>query len=413
MTATADAGPGRTTAAHLVATALAHRDEQVDRLRGWVHHETPSGDAAAVATFVDVLAARWVELGGVATTHPSPAGPHLVVDLPGTPPTGTPPPPDADAPAESPVLLVTHSDTVWPVGTIAGRVPWTRDGDRLAGPGVYDMKGGLAVIDGALTILRQLGVGHRPVRVVATADEEVGSPTARDVLLDAARGCRGALGFEPPHPDGAVKLGRYGSTRLRLTVTGRAAHAALDLASGVSAIEELVDQLVAARAVAHDAGPAVLYNPGTIGGGGRTNVVADAAWADLGLRFADPVAESTVLAALRALPARRADAALAWTTLASRPAWQGCDADRAWHTELVTAGAASGMDVPSARPALGAADTNVLGATGVPCLDGFGPRGGGAHAEHEHISLDSLTERTTLLAALLARGPWPAVVEAS
>lgn len=389
------------TRARLEDAVRAGGDAQLERLREWVHLESPTGDPGSVTAVVDALVDAWAPLGGAATRHDSTAGPHLVVDLPGEARV------DAGAgDAPSPVLLVAHSDTVWPVGTLGGRVPWSIDGDRLAGPGVFDMKGGLAALDGALRALDVLGLPRVPVRVVVTADEEVGSPTAREVLQTAAQGCRGALGLEPPHPDGALKVGRFGSTRLRLEAQGRAAHAALDLASGVSAVEELVDQLVAVRGVvgrALAAAPgAVLYNPGTIGGGGRTNVVADHAWADLGLRFADGATEDTVLAELAALAPGREGATLAWRTLASRPAWQASPADHAWHAALVARGARTGVAVPEARLALGAADTNVLGRAGVPSIDGLGPRGGGAHAEHEHVRLSSLAERTLLLAALLA-----------
>lgn len=365
---------------------------QIERLRDYVHAETPTGEAAAIGAFQAKLGERWAELGCAVETHNASGGPHLVAEHTGRGPLA----------GAAPLLLVTHADTVWPVGTLATQVPWSWTSERITGPGVYDMKAGIVIIDRALEVLAELGLPQRPVRVLVVADEEIGSPSAVGLLRAAAAGCRGALGFEPPHPDGALKLGRFGSTRVRLSVAGVSAHAALDAASGVSAIDELVDQLTQLRSVvagAEAANPgSVLYNVGTVTGGGRTNVVADAASADLGLRFRDGGAEHAVLGALHALAPVRQRAELTVRLLSSRPAWGGSEADRALHAELTSL--APGL--PPARVALGAADTNVTGALGLASLDGFGAQGGGAHAVTEHVRTDSVAERTALLAQLLS-----------
>jgi glutamate carboxypeptidase len=236
------------------------------------------------------------------------------------------------------------------------------------------------------------------VRLVVVADEEVGSPTGREVVTAEADGAVAALGLESPHPDGALKSGRLGSTRVRLEVTGRAAHAALDPEAGVSAVDELVDQLIAVRGVVAEE-PGVLCNVGTIAGGGRTNVVPDRAAADIGLRFADADTQDRVLSALTGLTAVRSGAEVVTRVLTSRPAWPQRDGDLL--AQVVSAGEAVGQRI-IARPAAGAADTNSTGAAGIPTLDGFGPRGAGAHAAHEQIVIASLAERIALLASVLA-----------
>jgi glutamate carboxypeptidase len=364
------------------AEALA--GDALRRLVSYARHETPTGDAAALNALADVLERRYRELGADIERAPRDTGDHLVARWG-----------DAGAPH---VLLVGHHDTVWPRGT-SETMPVVEGDGVLRGPGVYDMKGGLVVVELAMAVLRQCGIRPaRPVRLVVVADEEVGSPTARAVVEAEAAGAVAVLGCESPHPDGALKSARLGSTRVRIEVTGRAAHAALDPESGVSAVDELVDQLLAVRAITAGE-PTVLCNVGTIDGGGRTNVVPDRAGADIGLRFADAATQDRVLAALGALAPVRPGAEVTVRMLTSRPAWS--EPDAALLARVAAAGAAVGQQVDG-RPAAGAADTNTTGAAGIPTLDGFGPLGAGAHAEHEQIRTASLAARGALLASVLA-----------
>lgn len=361
----------------------------VARLERLVRIESPSRDAAASEHLAALLAEWWQDAGATVGFEATDAGTSLVAEVAGE---------------GEPLLLVGHSDTVWPRGALDAAVPWSIDGDIVRGPGVYDMKSGLLVMVAALERLK--GRRHRAVRAVVVCDEEIGSPTTQALLRRSAEGVSGAIGFESPHPDGALKVGRRGSTRLRLDVTGRASHAALDPQRGISAIDELVDQLVRVRAVVAD--PAlpseVLCNVGTISGGGRANVVPAQAQAEIGLRFVDAVTERHVMTALGALTPVRSGAVVETAVLSSRPAWSPSAAD----ARLVAAVSATGRrlgQVVEGRPASGAGDTNLLGSLGIPTVDGFGPRGGGAHAVTEHVSLTSLAERIDLLEALLADVP--------
>lgn len=329
----------------------------VERLAQLTLIESPSLDVTASKRIVDLLSRWWHAAGAQVRTVPTSAGMNLVADIAGY---------------GDPVLLVGHSDTVWPVGALRGDVPWIDEGDVVRGPGVYDMKSGLLVMLAVAERLR--GRSHRAFRVVIVCDEEIGSPTTVELLRECAAGVRWAIGFESPHPDGALKVGRRGSTRVRLAVSGRASHAALDPSGGVSAIDELVDQLGALRAIVEDPNltSEVLCNVGTIRGGGRANVVPADADAEIGLRFLDPETEERVLAALRALQPARNGAQLHVELLSHRPAWRASDADAELLSVVSAAATGIGQRIEG-RPAAGAGDTNLLGALGVPTVDGFDP----------------------------------------
>ncbi|GAA3151603.1 glutamate carboxypeptidase [Kribbella aluminosa] len=355
----------------------------IERLQEYVGVETPTGDAAALNAFTDRLATRYADLGATVRREQHPTGDHLVADFPGRP-------------DEAPLLFLAHHDTVWPIGQLDGPMPWHEADGVIHGPGVFDMKGGLVVLETALE--QVAGSEHRPLRIVVVADEEVGSPSARALVTTEAEGVYAAFGFEPPHPDGGLKTSRWGSTRVRIEVAGREAHAALDPDSGVSAIDELVDQLIAVRRVvaAHEH---VLCNVGTITGGGRTNVVPGAAAADVGFRFMDPETERSVLEAIAGLRPVR-DAQVQTRILSNRPAWQPSPGTDELLAKVVEAGRSVGQKIGGA-PASGAADTNLTGWLGIPTLDGLGPVGKGAHAVHEQVIAATLAERAALVAAII------------
>ncbi len=366
-------------------------DEQalIAELAELIELESPSHDLATSAEIAGLLAAAWAPLGET-RIEPSAAGSHLLIEVPAV-----------GSAATSPVLLLGHSDTVWPIGTLAGSVPFSVVDGVLRGPGAYDMKSGLVVMLAAVRALAALELPHPPIRVLIAADEEVGSGSATALVRAACADAQAVFGFESPHPDGALKVGRLGSTRVKLKVIGRESHAALDPEGGVSAIEELVDQLLVLRRSVEQVAAArpgeVLVNVGGVSGGGRTNVVPGAAEALIGFRFASAEAEADVMDVLDGLAPVRPGASIELEVLSSRPAWAASSADRAL---LARVGELAGVEVPG-RPAAGAADTNTTGSLGIPTLDGFGPRGGGAHAVSEHILIASLLDRIVLLASVL------------
>jgi glutamate carboxypeptidase len=368
--------------AEIAKTAADQLDFARAQLRAYARAESPTRELDALAACAELVQAGHAATGGRTRRVPSANGDHLVTTWG----------PDVG----DHLLLIGHYDTVWPIG----RLPYVEDGDTIAGPGVYDMKSGLVVIEAALKTLAALGIPlARQTRLVVVADEEIGSPTGRAVVEEELAGAVAVLGFESPHPGGVLKSGRRGSTRVRLTVDGREAHAALDPDKGVSAIDELVDQLVAVRQLIPDDGT-TLANVGTIAGGGRANVIAGTAAAELGLRFPTLEAEQRVLTALEALQPVRAGANVTVERLSHRPAWSPPEPNDLLE-RVIAIGAHLGQEL-GGKPAAGAGDTNLTGAAGVPTLDGFGPHGQGAHAPDESIVFSTMTDRIALTAALLA-----------
>ena len=216
-----------------------------------------------------------------------------------------------------------------------------------------------------------------------------------------AEGAAAIVGLEPPHPDGSLKNGRRGVARVHVRVGGRESHAGLDPKKGVSAVDELVDQLLALRQTMPTTGDAG-YNVGAIKGGTRANVVAGSAEAEIGLRFWATSTEQAMYKALSSLAPVRDGATVEWDVLSQRPAWPvGENASLVNH---VLAVAARLGDQFQARPADGAGDTNITGALGIPTVDGLGPRGRGAHAYGEAVEMASILDRAALLAALMTIG---------
>ncbi|MFF4652142.1 M20/M25/M40 family metallo-hydrolase [Streptomyces sp. NPDC001380] len=396
MTESAGRGPGRTRpaggglTARLRAAARAREGGMRRRLAELVALESPSGDAARLDRLAAELA-RGLEASGAKVEQvPGVHGDHLVARLDGRAEAGH-------------LLLLAHHDTVWPAGSLAA-MPYREHPDGTAtGAGVLDMKGGLVVLETALALLAELAVPCAvPVVALVVSDEEVGSPDGGRLVAGHLDGARAALGLEPPHPDGALKTARRGSARVRLEVAGRESHAGIAPDAGVSAVDELTDQLLLLRRRIGER-PGNAFNVGRISGGTRANVVAGHAEAELGLRFTEPDAEREALRLLAALPPYRSGARIRTEVLSRRPAWRASP-DTALLDHVRRTGAAQGLRI-AGRPAGGSGDANTPGAAGVPTLDGLGPPGGGAHARTEHLRLDGLAPRAALLAALLAAPP--------
>ncbi|MFD8736530.1 M20/M25/M40 family metallo-hydrolase [Streptomyces sp. NPDC059618] len=377
----------------LLTLARTFGDPVLERWEYLVALETPSGDADRAAVFGKELAAGLAATADRLEQPPGPGGDHLVAYWNGS---GA----GDEGSRAGHTLLVAHSDTVFPAGTVARR-PFTLagDGDTVTGPGVFDMKGSLVAVELAMDLLSRTGAApRRPVRLVVVNDEEIGSPDGSRLVARHAEGAHAVLGLEPPLPGGALKIGRRGVARVRLSVRGVSAHAGLDAALGVSAIDELVDQLAGLREKAA-ALPDAALNVGTITGGTRANVVADHAEAEIGLRYATAETERALLAALLEPTPVRRRAALSAETLSHRPAW-AMDPANPLAAQLVTLAATLGLDLPLGSSG-GAGDTNLTGALGIPTVDGLGPAGAGAHGEDEHASLSSLLERAALIATFL------------
>ncbi|PZS31495.1 MAG: hypothetical protein DLM58_11650 [Pseudonocardiales bacterium] len=371
----------------LLAGAEALREHALTRLETLVTMESPSGDPMLLARVADDLQAGYEDAGAVVERDRGPDGDHLICRWPASRVDG------------GHVLLIGHHDTVLPAGTIERR-PFALDDDVLSGPGVFDMKGALVQVELAMRVLRDAGrTLRRPVRLVIVNDEELGSPDGQRVVAAHAAGAVAAIGLEPPLPGGLLKTGRRGVARVLLTIDGVEAHAGLDQALGVSAIDELVDQLVLLRERLPASSGATM-NVGIVSGGTRANVVAGRASAEVGLRFAEAHAEHCATQAVESLCAVRPGALLKTEWLAHRRAW-AADPDNPLAAEFAALARDLGLELGSGTSG-GAGDTNYTGAAGIPTVDGLGPEGRGAHGPVEEASLRSLLERSALLAAYLS-----------
>lgn len=373
--------------------ARERRDELVELVLDMARIDAPSGaGAAALAAAAEQLGGRLSELPDARVERtPGAQGDLLEASVGRGDRRG--------------VLILGHYDTVWPLGTATERPPTISDDGRvIRGPGVFDMRGGIAA---ALVALRLLGTARlaQPVTVLLTPDEETGSATSADRIVALARGAELVLVLEPPLPGGILKTSRRGWAVYRLTVTGRAAHAGLEPERGVNAIDELCDRLVEVRDLG-DGDRSTTLNVGRIGGGGAPNVVPDRAEALVDVRATSVEEQDRVDESLRQLRALRSEAALEVTRLHVRPAMERSPAI-AWAFDQAREVAARelGLDL-QAGAAGGTSDANLIAQLGVPVLDGLGPEGGGAHAVDEHVLVDSLVERTALLAVLLSSDRW-------
>ena len=309
----------------------------VERLARLVELESPSGDVARLAVLRDVLASRLTQLGGTVEVMPGDAGDQLRAVFPAQTALAQPAlaQPALAQPALAPgrrrpgghLLVVGHYDTVWEAGWLASH-PFTVSGPVATGPGTMDMKGAIVALELAFELLAGCGLElAQPVQVVLVADEEVSSPHGRTAVMAAASGAAAVVGLEPPHPDGSLKTGRRGVARVRIEVHGREGHSGIIAGAGVSAIDELLDQLVRLR----DALPRAAdlgWNIGRVSGGTRANVIAGRASAEVGLRFGTGQTEQAALAAVRGLTPVRHGATVRTEILSSRPAWPASPGNR-------------------------------------------------------------------------------------
>lgn len=300
-------------------------------------------------------------------------------------------------------LLLGHVDTVWPEGTLAA-MPVSREGDRLSGPGVYDMKGGLAQMVFALRALAALGL-EPPVMplLLVNADEEIGSRESTRHIRRLARLAERAYVLEPSlGAEGRLKTARKGIGRFTLTVKGRAAHAGLNPEAGASAILELAHQVQRLFAL-NDPAAGVTVNVGMIDGGINPNVVAPESRAIIDVRVPSHAEAERIGRALGALTPVTPGVQLGVEGGFGRPPMEPTPASRALWERARARGLELGLELGEAAVG-GASDGNTTSQY-TATLDGLGPVGDGAHAQHEHLSVSALLERTALLALLLLEPP--------
>ncbi len=293
------------------------------------------------------------------------------------------------------VLLLGHLDTVWPLGTLA-RLPFRVEGDRLRGPGVFDMKAGVVQGWAALALAgmsEASGVG-----MVLTTDEEIGSPNSRALIASASSQAEAVLVLEPSL-DGALKTARKGTSWYAVDLTGRAAHAGLDPDRGINALLGAAELAVATRGWADgDAGTTV--TPTILRAGTTSNTVPAEAHLVIDVRAWTAEEQVRVDRLVREWAPRGCPVGVAVGGGIDRPAMEeSASAD----LFIAAQGAAAelGIDTLHGRSVGGASDGNLTAAAGIPTLDGLGAVGDGAHADHEWASVPALAERAALVAHLL------------
>jgi glutamate carboxypeptidase len=347
--------------------------------------ESPSTDKAAVDRCGRELGARLEALGSRVERLPRErAGDHVRAEI---------------GRGDRQVLLLGHFDTVWPIGQLA-RMPIRREEGRLHGPGLFDMKAGIALgMAAARALVERGGDPGRRIVMLWTTDEEIGSQTSRAAIEEEAGRSDAVLVLEPSLPGGAVKTSRKGCGEFEIVVSGVAAHAGIDPGKGASAIHEIARQIAAVERLQDPAG-GVSVNVGLISGGSRPNVVAEEARAVVDVRaprIEDARRIESALAALAPVDPR--------TRVVVRggfdrpPLERGPGVARLYERARDIAGRL-GRTLGEGGTG-GGSDGNFTAALGVPTLDGLGAVGDGAHALHEHVIIKELPWRAALLAALI------------
>jgi glutamate carboxypeptidase len=376
-----------------VLNSLQSRQESLESfIQTLVEIESPSGNATASSAVADVLASAAEQLECVKSVERVDVanfGQHLVIEA------------FAAQQSAGQILLVGHTDTVHDMGTLELR-PWRREGNRLYGPGSFDMKANCAMAIEVLRTIQSLQVTPAfGVTIVLTCDEEVGSQSGWPLIerVAKARHTRCAFVMEPPAPGGRVKTGRKGTGMFSIRIEGIAAHAGLEPEKGASAILELARQTERLHAI-NQSGSGVTLNVGVVRGGTRSNVVAAEAEGEIDVRFSTEnewTQIEQVMASVKAIDERTK---VFVSGGINRPPLERTQEVVELFETARSVGAMIDCDLGEAQVG-GASDGNFIAAMGIPVLDGLGISGDGAHAIHEHICADDIAVRATILTGLL------------
>ena len=373
---------------------LQHASKRLPAIIDWIGNlvriESPTHDKASVDRAVEFVADSLAAVAKVKLHRQTKFGHHLRAEfkLPGRAKSGQ-------------VLGLGHLDTVWPVGALA-RMPFKRSKGRLWGPGVFDMKSGVAFFVFAAEALRELDVPCPNKFVLQlNSDEEVGSPTSRPFTDREAQRSKAALVAEPAWGlDGRAKTARKGGGTFTLRVKGQPAHAGLDFAAGASAVLELSRQLLKVSEWT-DIEKGVTVNAGLVQGGTASNVVPEEAWAEVDVRIPRPSDASRLERKFRNLKPQDGRTSLTVEGGLRRPPLVRSRGVARLYNLARKLAAELGAELGEARVG-GGSDGNFTAALGVPTLDGLGGVGEGAHALNESILIDRIADRTALLAKLIA-----------
>jgi glutamate carboxypeptidase len=299
------------------------------------------------------------------------------------------------------ILMIAHADTVHPVGTLDGKLPIRRQGDKCFGPAIYDMKGGTVIALAALKAVIDADKLALPVTIVINPDEEIGSPTSRQLIEAEARRHKYVLIPEPAKGErGEVTTGRHAFQRFFLTTHGRPAHSGWTNKDGRSAVRvmaQIVEELE--RRSDFDKGPT--YAVSVFHGGQWVNCVPMTCTAQALCVSRDAATFAEIGRVMDGLAGVRSDVRIEIERGPVRPLWTAHAATMALYERARRIAGDIGFDLRHGQHG-GGSDGNFTGAMGIATLDGLGVMGGGAHTHEEHILVSSLVPRATLLARLIA-----------
>ena len=353
-----------------------------------VETESPSHDKVAVDRVGAIIAEEARRLGGLVEIIPNQeAGDHVLVSFA---------PSEYEAHKQS-ILLLCHMDTVFPLGTIDTFAYRETEG-KISGPGTLDMKAGIVIGLAAIEEVKKSGL-NRPVRLLCTSDEEIGSHTSRAYIERLAKESALVLVLEGGLIDGALKTWRKGVGEFWVRTKGRAAHSGGDHEKGRNAIEEIAYQVIAIQKLTDYAKQTTL-NVGVIQGGTVPNVVPEEAVIQVDVRVMQPGEWERLEAEMHRLKPVLDGTSIEVTGKLNRPPMPFDETMRATFERAKSIAAQIGMDLKAGGTG-GASDGNFVAPLGIPVLDGLGAVGEGYHSGREYIFADSLEERTKLVAELL------------
>ena len=361
-----------------------HTDDMVADLKRLIALESPTSYKPAVDALGAALAAELRGLGGAVEVIPK-AEVGDVLRARWNPGAGG-------------IVIMSHMDTVWDVGTVAGR-PTRIDGDRLYGVGAMDMKGGIVIALWALRALRELDLFPAgPISYLLNSDEETGSRHSSAEIKEEALSHNVVFVTEPPQ-DGAYKTQRKGVSHYTITAKGRAAHSGADHARGVNAIEEIAHQVIAVEALT-DYEIGTTANVGVISGGTRPNVVPAEAKIEINVRAWTRVNQEAIHRQMMNLKAVHPEAEIMVEGGVGVPPMERTPEIAALFGRAQARATEMGIALEEGRTG-GGSDGNKTAALGVPTLDGMGMVGEGGHAITEYGEISSLPERAAIMAAML------------
>ncbi len=367
--------------------------EILDGIRAWIEIESPTDDLTAMTRMADRMEADYAAIGARVEriAGRDGCGDHLLAleDR-------LCPPDAADGPG---VLVLSHMDTVHPIGTLAGPLPFRIEGDRAYGPGAEDMKGGTYL---ALAAVRQLARErrrtHLPIRHLIVSDEEMGSDTSREHIVREAHRARFVLVTEPARSGGKIVTARKGVATFTITAHGLAAHAGVEHHLGHNAIREIAHQVEALEAMT-DYARELTVNVGRIEGGSRSNVVPDLARIEVDIRLPNPAIGAEIERRVRALRPRDPAVRLEIAGGINRPGYEKTPAIAALFDHARMLAAEIGFVLEDLKTG-GGSDGNYTAAL-APTLDGLGVDGDGGHTLEERLYISSIEPRMRLLMRLM------------